>query len=204
MQHAPIIIGSWENLELFLLPKFSVLEHYALIQVRIPFEFLGNDNVAAQANAVWGTQVYTDDSDVVAGIFSILLKEIALIHSGSYKLEQGKHDLSVTLRILPCLEKYQGSNRNGINSRSWGSFHDGESFKIEKVETLPLGSARKLGRKKGSKAWVDQSSSLKNEARLVMTCKEGWLKYSLPSTKTPYWTEKLKNHDLIFEYDSKR
>ena len=57
-----------ENLELFLLPKFSVLEHYALLQVRIPAEFLVlKENLAVKANAVWGTGVYTDDSDVVAG-----------------------------------------------------------------------------------------------------------------------------------------
>lgn len=76
MQRSPIVPGSWEDLELFLLPKFSVLEHYALIQVRIPFEFLDvNGNVAVQANAVWGTQVYTDDSDVIAGMsFSYLHK----------------------------------------------------------------------------------------------------------------------------------
>lgn len=60
---------SLETLELFLLPKFSVLEHYALIQVRIPFEFLDlNWNLAVKASAVWGTEVYTDDSDVIAGI----------------------------------------------------------------------------------------------------------------------------------------
>lgn len=72
------------------------------------------------------------------------------------------------------------------------------------MEKIPLGTAGKLGRKKGSKAWVNQSSSLKNEARLVMTSEEGWLKYSLSSSKTPTWTEKLKTHDLIFECDSKR
>ena len=70
------------------------------------------------------------------------------------------------------------------------------------MEKLPLGTAGKLGRKKGSKAWVNQSSSLKNEARLVMTSEEGWFKYSLSSSKN--WTEKLKTHDLIFERDSKR
>ena len=73
LQHSP---GSWENLELFLLPKFSVLEHYALIEVRIPFEFLDlQENLAVQANAVWGTQVYTDDSDVIAGIYFSYLNQ---------------------------------------------------------------------------------------------------------------------------------
>ena len=72
LQHSS---GSLEDLQLFLLPKFSVLEHYALIEVRIPFEFLDlKENLAVQANAVWGTSVYTDDSDVIAGIYFLYLK----------------------------------------------------------------------------------------------------------------------------------
>ena len=108
----------------------------------------------------------------------ILKRILALIHSGSWTHQELKpsHDLNVTLRILPRLEKYQGSSRHGISSRSWGSFHDGESFKIEKVENAPLGSAKKLGRKRGSREWLDQSSSLKDETILVMTLEQGWKK----------------------------
>jgi len=43
-------------------------------------------------------------------------------------------DLSVMLRIAPALISYKGSQRAGINSRSWGNGHDGVSLYIESVE----------------------------------------------------------------------
>ena len=91
-----------------------------------------------------------------------------------------EYDLNVTLRILPRLVQYQGSVRNGISSRSWGTFHDGESYKIDKVKVLPLGSAKKYRRKVGSKDWVDQSSVMKHDYfKLLITPDQGWVKYVL-------------------------
>jgi hypothetical protein len=58
------------DLELFLFPVFTEKHHYATIQVRIPAEFLTyRGNIAVRKSALWGTDVYTDDSDVVASIF---------------------------------------------------------------------------------------------------------------------------------------
>lgn len=55
------------DLQLFLLPPFCAKHHYATIEVRIPSEFLTyRGNVAVRKSALWGTDVYTDDSDVVA------------------------------------------------------------------------------------------------------------------------------------------
>ncbi|KAK5668015.1 hypothetical protein QVD99_005059 [Batrachochytrium dendrobatidis] len=63
------------DLQLFLLPQFTYKHHYATIQVRIPSEFLTyRGNIAVRKSALWGTDIYTDDSDVVAMI----------IHSGHY------------------------------------------------------------------------------------------------------------------------
>ncbi|KAJ3269105.1 hypothetical protein HK104_005182, partial [Borealophlyctis nickersoniae] len=62
--------------ELFLLPAFTIEHHYSTIEVRIPAEQLTmKGNLGVKRNAVWGTDVYTDDSDVVAMI----------IHCGAYK-----------------------------------------------------------------------------------------------------------------------
>ncbi len=54
------------DLQLFLLPEFTLRDHFKTIQVRVPAEFLTHANAAVRLNAVWGTDVYTDDSDVVA------------------------------------------------------------------------------------------------------------------------------------------
>ncbi|TPX35921.1 hypothetical protein SmJEL517_g01746 [Synchytrium microbalum] len=55
------------NMKQFLLPPFSTRDHYATIEVRVPAKYLSvKDNIAVANMAVWGTNVYTDDSDVVA------------------------------------------------------------------------------------------------------------------------------------------
>ncbi|KAI8831966.1 histone deacetylation protein Rxt3-domain-containing protein [Chytriomyces cf. hyalinus JEL632] len=222
------------SLNLFLLPQFDSSHLYATIDVRISAEHLSfMRNPAVQCRAVWGTDIYTDDSDVVA----------VIIHSGHYKpidapsfahhvattsdeLEIAKskatlnlqslkkdltatpvtstppqdsankpeqtitlslpttsaktilatadpnssppiplHDVIVTLRVLPRLTKYTGtactpaadanpvktdpdgiqssaagnrsksstSSENPFSSRGWGSSHQGESIRVEKV-----------------------------------------------------------------------
>ncbi|GAA6035340.1 hypothetical protein JCM8097_008821 [Rhodosporidiobolus ruineniae] len=112
---------------------------------------------------VWGTDVYTDDSDVLA----------VLLHSGWLRVgrrerrkragergageealkralmpgepprPQGEEEeeeesvpkaLKVTLGVCPPLVRYQGLGRQGVRSRSWGNGHDGVSLRVEKVE----------------------------------------------------------------------
>lgn len=157
--------------------------------------------MAVRKSAVWGTDVYTDDSDIVA---STLYLTTVIIHSGHYrpvdapdishdeaesldhvsslhdipegvispvsipveplvaqidptktgsKILSPDHDLHVTLRILPKLVKYAGATRHGLDSRSWGGSHDGESLYIESIEIMPRGSVVSKGRKVMSKYW---------------------------------------------------
>ncbi|KAJ3331752.1 hypothetical protein HDU76_002308 [Blyttiomyces sp. JEL0837] len=189
------------DLELCLLPPFNTSHLYGTMDVRIPAEFLTyNDNLAVKYQCVWGTDIYADDSDIVA----------ALVHSGAYRLidtppemlpedpanltpSSSKpptaqtptfsnprklpsppssplipkadpsnpskinptplYDLEVTIRILPRLQKYSGTLRNGISSRGWGGSHMGESFRIEKVVEIERGTAGRLGRKRGAREW---------------------------------------------------
>ncbi|TPX48189.1 hypothetical protein SeLEV6574_g02175 [Synchytrium endobioticum] len=64
---ATVSIGNSNNIKQFLLPPFSDKDHYATIDVRIPAKYLSfKDNIAVDNMAIWGTDVYTDDSDVVA------------------------------------------------------------------------------------------------------------------------------------------
>jgi hypothetical protein len=61
------------------------------------------------AGAVWGTDVYTDDSSVCT----------AAVHAGRITLAGGG---TVTIEIRPGEESYAGSARNGVTSSSWGSW----------------------------------------------------------------------------------
>ncbi|KAJ3340074.1 hypothetical protein HDU93_007416 [Gonapodya sp. JEL0774] len=54
------------------LPLFASADLYGIVEIRVPLEEISVTNLAVRKRAVWGTGVYTDDSDVVG----------ALIHSG--------------------------------------------------------------------------------------------------------------------------
>jgi hypothetical protein len=59
--------------------------------------------------SVWGTDVYTDDSNVCT----------AAVHAGLITVQGGR---TVTIEIRPGLTSYAASTRNGIASGSWGTW----------------------------------------------------------------------------------
>ena len=67
------------------------------------------------AHAVWGTDVYTDDSSVCT----------AGVHSGQIAIARGG---TVTIEMRAGQSSYRGSTRNGIASRDYGSW--GGSFAV--------------------------------------------------------------------------
>ncbi|KXS10871.1 Rxt3-domain-containing protein [Gonapodya prolifera JEL478] len=60
------------SVSLHPLPPFTGVDLYGVLEVRVPALECSVENLGVKKRAVWGTGVYTDDSDVVA----------ALIHSG--------------------------------------------------------------------------------------------------------------------------
>ncbi len=80
--------------------------------------------------AVWGTDVYTDDSTVAA----------AAVHAGVLAAGETK---TVTVTILPGQASYPASTRNGVSSASWGSWSGSYSFAgAGAVSTGPVATAR--------------------------------------------------------------
>lgn len=155
------------------LPRFEGKEN-CTFTVRVPrfrIDPSHREEICAR-RALWGTGVYTDDSDPVA----------AAIHSGYIRGEWGEDvdvsmldleikagyhhapqpaagdadagkpmippvppankDLHITLLILPRLERYESSLMFGIKSRAWEGTHDGMSFKVERIEWVDEGSTR--------------------------------------------------------------
>jgi hypothetical protein len=68
--------------------------------------------------ALWGTDVYTDDSSVCT----------AAVHAGIFAAATGGR---VQVADAPGQDEYTGSERNGITSMSWGSW--GRSFTVSAV-----------------------------------------------------------------------
>ncbi|KAF9161065.1 hypothetical protein DFQ26_004904 [Actinomortierella ambigua] len=149
-----------------LLPAMEGKEN-SVLEVRIASSYLTYDNAKVRKRYLWGTDIYTDDSDVVAMIIHMGLF-IPPLSSQSTEQEQflpqtqqhnfveyqsvPRHlcpgfDLAVTLRVQPRLVKYQGSIRHRIRSRSWRrTQHDGVSLKVESIRQIPLGQALNRGR----------------------------------------------------------
>jgi hypothetical protein len=102
--------------------------------------------------AVWGTDIYTDDSDVIAAcihqgwfrgewdedvdtsLLGLELKEGPPDSPKAYLTEPPPkgpvhvpldRDCHITILILPLLEKYSSTTRFGMRSREWGGEHDG-------------------------------------------------------------------------------
>ncbi len=67
------------------------------------------------AGTIWGTDIYTDDSSIGT----------AAVHAGLISLESGG---KVTIKLLGGQDAYTGSERNGIQSRSYGRWRASFSF----------------------------------------------------------------------------
>lgn len=84
---------------------------------------------------VWGTDVYSDDSDL----------GLVLVHAGWIKwggpITTDTDNVIVDVRIVPPLGRYFPTERNGIRSRGWGNGHDGGSIVIEAVRRIPVSPA---------------------------------------------------------------
>ncbi|KAI9852438.1 MAG: hypothetical protein M1838_000758 [Thelocarpon superellum] len=130
--------------------------------VRVPRYHLLSDSreEIVRRRALWGTGIYTDDSDVVAAAIhggwirgawaddvDLSLLNLGSTHdatdlpsdtllapppTGPISPPTDK-DLHITLVVLPALQRYASTVSRGLRSRAWGDNHDGLSYKIEKM-----------------------------------------------------------------------
>ncbi len=158
--------------------------------IRIPRFYLSpeeREQICLRA-AVWGTGVYSDDSDPLAAAIhagwirgdwgdsiDLAMAELKTV-SDTTDTNQAEYatlpsvpmlppagkDLHLTILILPALEHYASRTSHGIRSRPWGNDHDGLSYRIEKI------------------AWIDERASQGEERggearrkRLKMTTGRG-------------------------------
>ncbi|PXF48310.1 Transcriptional regulatory protein rxt3 [Gracilariopsis chorda] len=111
-----------------LLPIQSLLSSNssATIHVHVPAEHLTPRNAALRNRLLWGTDFYTDDSDLVA----------ILVHTGYYSLHTTPpcDYLTVTLRVQPHQSNrsphFISSTRNSISSRYWPSTYKGARISV--------------------------------------------------------------------------
>jgi LCCL domain len=75
--------------------------------------------IGRTTGAIWGTNLYTTDSDLGT----------AVVHAGVLRNAQ---EGIVKVVMLPGVESYPGSARHGVSSASWGSWTG--SYRVEVVK----------------------------------------------------------------------
>ena len=171
------------------IPRFEGKEN-CTFTVRVPRYFLSpfqREQICAR-RALWGSGIYTDDSDPLAAAIhagyvrgdwgddaSLKLLELTerdkkvtlspptLTGSDIPEEPPPQKDLHVTLLILPPLEKYGSAVLHGLKSRKWGGNHDGMSFKVHKIEYVDEGSRR--GEERGGEARRKRLKAMMGEPR---------------------------------------
>ncbi len=118
--------------QLVSLPRLAGREN-ALISIRIPERFVEQSD-AMDKRRIWGTDIYTDDSDPVC-----ILKHIGK------RPERPRQDVIITFRVLPPLVEYKGSLRHQMKTRTWNVQHDGMSIMVENVDFVTVGIAEERG-----------------------------------------------------------
>ncbi|CAG8710634.1 28086_t:CDS:2 [Dentiscutata erythropus] len=93
-----------------ILPPLEFHEN-GLLEIWVSSKHLTWKNNKVRSQFLWGTDVYTDDSDIIAGN-----------------------------KVLPKLVQYTATIRNHYQSRSWGNHH-GVSYKVESVRKMKNGEA---------------------------------------------------------------
>ena len=101
------------------------------VQIRIPTQNLQATFSEVKGRHVWGTDVYTDDSDIVC----------AVMHCGYYNASLKKpvamvSEMRVVIQLLPPQIEYPVFVRNGIRSRAWWAGGTSCSYKVHPSSSL--------------------------------------------------------------------
>lgn len=98
------------------------------VEVRAPGQFVCSGNHKVRGRQLWGCDVYTSDSDLVA----------VLMHTGylHHTIPNPLRDVAEVRAVvvpLPAQESYKSVPRNSIRSRAWHAATQGCSFSVEKA-----------------------------------------------------------------------
>lgn len=188
-----------------------------LIEVRIASEYLSQNNKAFIEKRLWGSDIYTSDSDMVC----------VLQHSGFYQIKElvpsEKEGVSLLLRVSKCRSTYNSSYKNGIKSKKISNYQ-GHSIKPEGLCELgflgEMNELKEMAAKMPRESEYERkkitpvklmSSLYYTEYNMIFNLNsEMWLAYSLSAIcdkgKEPkdFTSKMLQNQVLYLETEDKR
>eukprot|EP00246_Nothoceros_aenigmaticus_P003464 TRINITY_DN14626_c0_g1_i1.p1 TRINITY_DN14626_c0_g1~~TRINITY_DN14626_c0_g1_i1.p1 ORF type:complete len:765 (+),score=161.52 TRINITY_DN14626_c0_g1_i1:436-2730(+) len=186
------------------------------VDILIPAELVTTTNKQVRGSQLWGTDTYTDDSDIVA----------VLMHTGFYTPSSITppacvSELRATIRVLPPQTCYISTLRNSLRSRAWGAANMC-SYSVEKCRIVKFGGVHiDLEPSLGFSPAAAPTLSIPATERTVTTraassrymqevtiqynlCNEPWLKYNMNYVadkglkKSQYTSARLKRGDVLY------
>ncbi|CDO92147.1 unnamed protein product [Kluyveromyces dobzhanskii CBS 2104] len=151
------------------IPRFSHNHINTVLTIHIDSEYLlqvgRGENIRYQNREIWGTDIYTDDSEILLALQHCEVLPSAgslernpnsrsmarpakrtpvnMENQDSVKGEIPEREIPFAIKVdillLPPLQAYASSTRNNVTSREWtGQIHDGLSYGIYNVEILVM------------------------------------------------------------------
>ncbi|CAN6475667.1 unnamed protein product [Victoria cruziana] len=192
------------------------------LEIRIPTEYVTATNRQVRGGQLWGTDVYTDDSDLVA----------VLMHTGYCRPTASSppsaiQEFRAHIRVLPPQECYISTLRNNVRSRAWGAA-TGCSYRVDRCCILKKGggsidlepclthtsAVEPTLAPVSTERTITTRSAASNAFRLQRLvrevtiqynlCNEPWVKYSLGTVadkglKKPLFTSaRLKKGEVLY------
>ncbi|XP_038706491.1 uncharacterized protein LOC120002019 isoform X3 [Tripterygium wilfordii] len=192
------------------------------LEIRIPTEYVTAINRQVRGGQLWGTDIYTYDSDLVA----------VLMHTGYCRPTASPppgaiQELRAMIRVLPPQDSYTSTLRNNVRSRAWGAAI-GCSYRVERccivkkaggaidlepclthtstVEpTLaPVAVERTMTTRAAASNVLRQQRFVRDITIQYNLCNEPWIKYSISvvadkGLKKPLYTSaRLKKGEVLY------
>lgn len=189
--------------------------------VAIAPEYMVGSNKQVKSRQLWGEDVYTDDSDLVA----------VLLHLGYYASNNVAHHPLVArfyaqVTLLPPRERYASCFRNAVRSRGWFSKIDGCSFQVDRCWLVTRSNKQLELQQRVDDSTIHPTFALSNNDRQISTrsatgssrnkpvtevtvlynlVNEPWLKYAMSAVadrglKSSHWTaSRLREEALYLE-----
>ncbi|KAL2553337.1 Histone deacetylation protein Rxt3 [Forsythia ovata] len=192
------------------------------LEIRISAEHVTATNRQVRGGQLWGTDIYTVDSDLVA----------VLMHTGYCRPTaspppSAAQELRATVRVLPPQDCYVSTLRNNVRSRAWGAAI-GCSYRVERCcivkkgggiidlepclthsSTLeptlaPVAVERTMTTRAAASNALRQQRFVREVTIQFNLCMEPWLKYSISAVadkglKKPLFTSsRLKKGEVLY------
>lgn len=217
------LIKLWKEYETSQTEKNGESTHNGpTLEIRIPAEHVTATNRQVRGGQLWGTDIYTDDSDLVT----------VLMHTGYCRPTASPppsaiQELRATIRVLPPQDSYTSMLRNNVRSRAWGA-GIGCSYRVERccivkkgggtidlepclthtsaVEpTLaPVAVERTMTTRAAASNALRQQRFVREVTIQYNLCNEPWIKYSISivadkGLKKPLYTSaRLKKGEVLY------